>query len=421
MQFPAVMPIRPRGPIDAEVRPPGSKSITNRALLVAALAEGTSRVIGGLDSDDTVAMRSCLAELGVEVHRLEDGWLVEGGQLRAPTRTLDAGASGTTARFITAAAALVPGRVMVDGSDRMRQRPMNGLTEALAALGVRVEQLSTNPGLPLEVDGGGLAGGSVTVDGRRTSQFLSALLLVAPLAQGPLTIHLFGGELVSRPYVASTLEVMRAFGARVEEDSGPTYRVEPTGYEAREFTVEPDASAAAYPWAAAAVSGGRATVLGISPTSLQADLGLLDVLAEMGCEVERSPAGLTVVGRERLRGVDVDMNEFPDAVLAAAVVAVFAAGPSRIRNVANLRLKETDRLAALETELERLGAAATSGPDWLEVSPGPTRPALIRTYDDHRMAMAFAVAGLRIPGVVIDDPGCVSKTWPGFFDELERW
>jgi 3-phosphoshikimate 1-carboxyvinyltransferase len=259
------------------------------------------------------------------------------------------------------------------------------------------------------------------IDASRSSQYVSAVLLVAPYAAKSVELAFRDGRLVSRPYVELTLQLMRAFGALAGWSADGGLRVESGHpYRGREYAIEPDASAAVYPLCAAAIAGGRVRVTGFPPASIQADLALLPILERMGCRVARDAEGLEVAGPEgRLRGVDVDMNALPDAALALAVVALFADGPTRIRNVANLRIKETDRLAALEQELRKLGANARSGSDFLEILPGPPRPAAIDTYDDHRIAMAFALAGLRIPGVAIRDPGCVAKTWPGYFAMLD--
>jgi 3-phosphoshikimate 1-carboxyvinyltransferase len=416
--------IRARGPLDATVRVPGSKSITNRALPIAALARGQSRLLGALASDDTAAMCEGLRALGAHIEIGTEEWIVDGtgGRLGVPTAPLDARASGTTARFLTALATLSPGPVELDGAPRMRERPIEELAQALRDLGADVEALGTGGCPPVRVAGGGLPGGTALVDASRSSQFVTALLLAAPCAQRDVVLTLKDAVLVSRPYVELTLEVMGSFGADAGWVGPDTLRVKAgRPYAARTYRIEPDASAAAYAFAAAAIAGGRVRVEGIPGDSIQADLQLLDVLERMGCRVIRAPDHAEVIGSEKpLRGVDVDMNAMPDAVLALAVVAIFAEGPTRIRNVANLRLKETDRLAALETELRKLGANATAAEDELVVEPAPLRGAAIETYDDHRMAMAFALAGLRVPGVSILDPECVRKTWPDYFAALER-
>jgi 3-phosphoshikimate 1-carboxyvinyltransferase len=343
-----------------------------------------------------------------------------GGRLRAPGAPLFTGNSGTTARFLTAAACLADGPVTIDGTTRMRERPIGDLTDALAQLGGACG-FEGKPGYPpVRVAGAGLRGGTAAIDASRSSQYVSAVLLAAPYAQRDVTLRFAGGALVSRPYVDLTLDVMRAFGARADwQGDGALFVSAGAHYRARRYAIEVDASSAAYPFCAAAIAGGRVRVEGIDPRSRQPDIGILDLLARMGCAVTAGDDWAEVRGPEgRLAGIDVDMNALPDAVLALAVVALFAEGPTRIRNVANLRIKETDRLAALETELRKLGAHARAGADSLEIEPAPLRAAEIDTYDDHRMAMAFALAGLRQPGVAIRDPGCVSKTWPDYFEML---
>ncbi len=423
-EFPKRLEIRVRGPLAAVVRPPGSKSLTNRALPVAALARGESVLRGGLVSDDTRVMLSCLKALGCPVARQGDAWTVPGqaGHLRAPSEPLYAGNSGTTARFLAAACTLADGPVVIDGNPRMRERPIGDLAEALSQLGAGAEILGEGGCPPLRIAGGGLPGGEAEIDASRSSQYVSAVLLAAPLASRDVTLRFRDGVLVSRPYVELSLELMRAFGAEADwTDAGAIHVRGGRGYQGRDYAIEPDASAAAYPFCAAAIAGGRVRVEGIPDDSLQADLALLGLLERMGCRVHRGPDFAEVHGPEGpLRGLDVDMNALPDAVLALAVVAVFAESPTRIRNVANLRIKETDRLAALETELRKLGAEVNADADSLEIRPGPLAGAEIDTYDDHRMAMAFALAGLRVPGVVIRDPGCVSKTWPEYFSVLEQ-
>ena len=422
-RWPDPLRIAPRGPLDARVRVPGSKSVTNRALVAAALARGESALSGGLHSDDTRVMVESLGALGCALDVSGDPWRISGGgcRLRAPSAPLFAGNSGTTARFLTAAATLADGPVVIDGSARMRERPIDDLCRALEKLGapVRVEGAGGCP--PVRVAGGGLRGGEATIDARRSSQYVSAVLLAAPCAAADVTLRFEGDALVSRPYVDLTLDVMRAFGAHaVWRGESALHVAAGSPYRGRAYAIEADASSAAYPFCAAAIAGGRVRVEGLDPATHQPDLGILDLLARMGCRVEKGPDWAELrAPADGLRGIDVDMNALPDAVLALAVVALFAEGPTRIRNVANLRIKESDRLAALETELRRLGATATAGPDWLEIEPGPLHAAAIDTYDDHRMAMAFALAGLRQPGVEIRDPGCVAKTWPDYFAMLE--
>ncbi len=423
--LPASLAISPRGPLDARVRVPGSKSITNRALLIAALADGESRLEGTLSSDDTRVMHDALVALGADIALDGETRVVRGtgGALKVPSDPLDVANSGTSARFLTAAATLAPGPVTIDGSARMRERPIADLVDTLRALGANVEVLGADGCPPLRVLGGGLAGGRAEINARRSSQYVSAVLLAAPYARKDVSLSCREGALVSRPYVDLTLDVMRAFGADADWSAESALRIRAgRHYRARHYAVECDASAAVYPLCAAAVAGGSVRVTGVPAHSQQADFRILDALAQKGCAVGRKDGYAEVRGpRDGLRGIDIDMNDMPDAVLALAVVALFAEGPTQIRNVANLRIKESDRLAALEAELRKLGARAHASSDGLRIEPGPLRGAQIATYDDHRMAMAFALAGLRVAGVVILDPGCVSKTWPDYFDALASW
>jgi 3-phosphoshikimate 1-carboxyvinyltransferase len=419
--------IKPRpGTLDTRVRVPGSKSISNRVLLLSGLAHGKSSLRGVLDSDDTQVMQRALQQLGVQF----DGESADcisvhgvGGQPAVPSRPIDVHASGTAARFLTAALALVPGEATLDGTARMRERPISDLVTALAALGVDIRVEGERGCPPVHCYGGRPFGGDVAVDASKSSQYVSALLQIAPYASRDVTLELKQGVLVSRPYVDVTLDVMRTFGAEASFIDERRLRVSNRAqYRGIHYVVEPDASTAAYFFCAAALTGGRIRVEDLPGRSEQADMRLLTVLEQMGAQVTRSESSVTVQGPARgaLRGVDVDMNAMPDAVLAAAVTAAFANSPSHIRNVANLRIKETDRLHALETELRKLGVDAHADADALHIEPKPVHGATIDTYDDHRMAMAFALAGLRVPGVVIRDPGCVSKSWPGYFDAFGR-
>ena len=422
--LPPALPIEPRGPLDATVRVPGSKSITNRALLIAALASGESQLASPLASDDTDVMREALAALGARIEVRSDPWCVSGtgGALTLPRHPLNVENSGTSARFLTAAATLAPGPVQIDGNPRMRARPIVHLVEALRGLGAGVELPNGGDCPPVRVLGGGLPGGPGRIDGSQSSQYVSAVLLAAPYAERDVELEFLDDVLVSRPYVDVTLSVMRAFGARAEWVEQPGLRRLHVSagqrYRARHYAIEPDASSAAYPFCAAAIAGGSVRVEGVPENSLQPDFKLVDLLCRMGCRATRHGTALELRGPDGpLRSLEkIDMNDLPDAALAYAVVALFADGPTLIENVGNLRIKETDRLTALETELRKLGARAEAGPDTLRIQPGPLHGAEIDTYDDHRMAMAFSLAGLRVPGVVIRDPACVSKTWPKYFD-----
>ncbi|MFH1834394.1 MAG: 3-phosphoshikimate 1-carboxyvinyltransferase [bacterium] len=417
------------GPLDARVAIPGSKSITNRALPVAALADGPSRLTGVLFADDTRHMLDALERLGIQVSADPPACTVEvrgcGGHLPASEAQLYCGNSGTTIRFCTALCALGYGEYTLDGMARMRARPIGALVQALQTLGTPVEYLEEEGYPPLCVRARGLTGGEVHFDSPPSSQMVSAVLMAAPCARRDVMLEV-RGQLVSTPYVQMTLAVMEAFGASTVDhlQSGVARYVVPAPqpYRAREYAIEPDASNASYFLAAPAVAGGQVTVEGLGTASIQGDARFVDVLERMGCRVERASARLTVHGPEpgrRLCGVDLDLNHMPDMVQTLAVVALFAEGPTRVRNVANLRVKETDRLAALACELSKMGAEIDMEPEGLTVHPpAEVLPAEIETYDDHRMAMSFALASLRVEGMIIKDPGCVSKTFPDFF---ERW
>jgi 3-phosphoshikimate 1-carboxyvinyltransferase len=408
-------------PPRATVRVPGSKSITNRALIVAALADGPSRLTGALDSEDTRVMVESLQRLGFAVgHDPESATiLVEGqeGRIPADRAELFVANSGTSLRFLTAMVALGNGVYHLDGTARMRERPADDLLLALNRLGAIARSDAGTGCPPLTVEADGLDGGFVNVKGDVSSQFLSGLLMALPYAKRPTVVEV-EGPLVSKPYVDLTISVMGAFGREPSNHRYRQFNVEPGPYRGRLYAIEPDASAASYFFAAAAITGGEVTVEGLGTGTLQGDLAFVDVLEHMGCTVTRSKKATTVKGGP-LRGVDVDMNAISDTVMTLAAVALFADGMTRIRNVGHIRHKETDRLAALATELRKLGADADEQKDGLIVfPPAAITPAQIATYNDHRMAMAFALAGLKAEGVTILDPGCVAKTYPGFWDDL---
>jgi 3-phosphoshikimate 1-carboxyvinyltransferase len=415
------------GAVSGTVRPPGSKSITNRALVCAALARGESRLTGVLDSDDTRVMVAGLQGLGIQVAAAWDRAEVRvsgtGGVIPASSAALDCAASGTTMRFLSAVCGLGRGTYRLDGTARMRQRPIGDLLAPLRDLGADARAESPGECPPVIIRSPGLAGGRVTVQGSTSSQFASGLALAAPCMPRGLRIG-FAGRLVSVPYLEMTRRVMERFGGRCMPLPDGTWQIEPGGYTACDYAIEPDASAASYFFAAAAITGGHMTVPGLSHRSLQGDVAFCDALAAMGCDVswhEEEEGSITVSGRAA-RGIEIDMNAISDTVPTLAVTALFADGPTTIRNVAHIRDKETDRIGDLVRELRRLGADVHERPDGLTITPGTDRAALhgasLATYDDHRMAMSLALAGLRLPGVVIQDPGCVGKTFPGYWDTL---
>jgi 3-phosphoshikimate 1-carboxyvinyltransferase len=417
--------VHPVGPVAGTVRLPGSKSLTNRYLTCAALADGESTLRSASLSGDTLRMVAGLERLGVQVEVREEGPAIRirgcRGHLPADEAELDAGDAGTAMRFLTALACLGYGRFRLDGSARMRARPIGQLVDGLHAIGAGIGYEGVTGYPPLTIVARGLAGGEIEFDRPPSSQYISAILMVSPYAAGDVMIRA-SGPLVSRPYVDMTIAVMRALGVQALSGEGRRFIVPSTQrYRAGEFEIEPDASAASYFWAAAAVTGGRVRVSGLSRASPQGDVRFVDVLERMGCAVDAGDEYIEVQGPSpgQLQAVDVDFNEMPDVAPTLAVVALFARGTTRISNVANLRIKEIDRLAALETELTRLGAAVEVFDDGLTIMP-PARVngATIDTYNDHRMAMSFALAGLATDGIVIKDADCVSKSFPDYFDVL---
>ncbi len=420
-------------PPSAAVEVPGSKSITNRALVLAALySKGQPcELLGCLRSEDTEVMIEALRKLEFDVEcdwdapspRLVVSGAADECDILALEADLFVANSGTSMRFLTAVAAVGHGRYRIDGIPRMRERPIQDLLDALHQLGVEARSERDNgcPPVVIETHGAPLPGGLARIRGDVSSQFLSGLLMAAPRARGDVTLRV-EGRLVSRPYVSLTASLMRFWGLRIEERSDQTFFIPGNQWAENrpaQFTVEPDASSASYFFGAAAITGGRVTVLGLGGLSPQGDLDFVEVLERMGCRVERCDSGTTVHGRP-LRGIDVDMNDISDTVMTLGAVACFAEGPTTIRNVAHVRHKETDRLAALAAELRRVGADVEEFADGLRITPRPLHGAEIETYNDHRMAMSMALVGLRVPGVVIKDPGCVAKTYPDFFADLEK-
>ncbi len=406
---------------DAVVDLPGSKSYTNRALLIAALARGQSRITDALSSDDTHSMRRALATLGVRLEEPDEHTFIVGGidgRFPVSSATLDVGGAGTAARFLTAAVALGDGTFVVDGSEAMRKRPIQPLIDGLAQLGVDVAAREGNGCPPVVVRAAGIAGGRARMRGDISSQYFSALLIAAPYAARDVEIEV-DGDLVSAPYITMTLSTMAEFGVKTERDDDRWFRV-PAGqrYEARQYAVEPDASAASYFFAAAAVTGGRVVVPRLGSRSAQGDLGLLEVLGRMGCDVRIEADSITVQGPPRLRAVDGDFTRMGDVATTLMAIAPFADGPVTVRGIAQTHYEESDRPVAAATELRRMGLRVDSNWDSVTIHPGTPQPCEIQTYDDHRMAMSFAVTGLRAPGIRIANPECVSKTFPRFFDVL---
>ncbi|GGR70059.1 MULTISPECIES: 3-phosphoshikimate 1-carboxyvinyltransferase [Streptomyces] len=411
----------PAPPEALYARVPGSKSLTNRALLLAAAAEGTSVLTAPLISDDTMAFRQALGELGVRIRSSDDdgAWQVTGlGRGPRGTGRIWCADAGTAARFLPPLAAAGHGDFVFTGSDQLTARPVAPLADALRRLGAEVD---TGPDgtLPLRVRAEGLDGGELEVDGSLSSQFLSGLLMAAPLLRGGLLLKV--RELVSRPYVDMTIALMRHFGAGVAEDTPGAFAVRPTGYRAADLRIEPDASTASYFLAAAAVTGSTVTVPGLGHGSLQGDVRFAEVLERAGARVRRTEDAVTVTGTGTLRGgFAVDMGEISDTFMTLAAIAPLADAPLTIHGIGHARLKESDRIEAVARNLRALGVRTDTGRDWITVHPGNASPARIACHRDHRIAMAFSVLNLRTGNLTLDDPGCVAKTFPGFHEEFHR-
>jgi len=403
---------------------PGSKSYTNRALTIAALAREPSILYGALESDDTHVAREALKHLGIVVEQDGSTFVVSGqqGRFTDPQQPLFLGNSGTATRFFTAMLTLAGFPCTITGNTRMQERPIADLLEALNQLGAEVTSVHGNGCPPVHIQGQRLRGGQATVSGAISSQFLSALLMVAPYAEQDVTL-IVRDTLVSVPYVDLTLDIMARFGVAVVNDGYRHFMIPGQQcYRGQDYTVEGDASSATYFWGLAALLGQTMCVTNVPPTSVQGDLRFLDVLERMGCTVSRGTR-LQVTGPPQLRPLGaIDLNALPDAAMTIAVLAAFCQGETRIYNVANLRVKETDRLRALAIELQKLGVTVTEYPDGLHIhgNPEALHGAEIATYDDHRMAMCFGMAGARLPGIRIQEPGCVAKTYPGFWEDLQR-
>jgi 3-phosphoshikimate 1-carboxyvinyltransferase len=399
---------------------PGSKSYTHRVLIASALSSGRCRISNCLDSEDTRFTRTALQKFGALIEAADDDLIVRGceGHLSPCNTPIYLGNSGTSMRLLTSFAALGCGPYVMTGTDRMHERPIQHLLDALTQLNVSAVSVNNDGCPPVKVSGGLIDGGNVRINCSLSSQFLSGLLLIAPCTQNGLKIHVSHGP-VSKPYIDMTVDIMTRFGIQVERN-GYEYFVVPGGQTYREgnYTVEPDASQAGYFWAAAAITGRTVKVSGISSSSCQGDVRFADVLASMGCEVTHETDGIRVKGGN-LSAIDVDMADMPDIVPTLAVVAAFADGTTRIKNVAHLKVKESDRLSAVITELTKMGISATSEKDDLIVAGGRPHGAVIETYNDHRMAMCFAIVGLVVPGIEIINEQCVEKSFPAFWDVFE--
>jgi len=418
--------LKPISKVEGEVNLPGSKSLSNRALLLAALAKGTSRITNLLKSDDTRHMLNALKTLGVSYQLSSDKsvCVIEGNGgafVHRKSKELFLGNAGTAMRPLCAALCLGKGRYRLTGEPRMEERPIGHLVDALRDAGAKITYEKNEGYPPLLIEADGLRGGEVEIDGAISSQFLTALLMTAPLIANDTTIRI-KGELVSKPYIDVTLDIMKDFGVTVEHEDYRVFKVKGgQNYSAVEsFMVEGDASSASYFLAAAAIKGGRVKVTGIGKKSIQGDIRFADVLEKMGAKVEWGDSYIAV-SRGELHGIDMDFNHIPDAAMTIATTALFAKGTTTLRNIYNWRVKETDRLSAMATELRKVGAEVEEGEDYLRVTPPVSlKHAAIDTYDDHRMAMCFSLLALDPVSVTINEPECTAKTFPSYFDVLER-
>lgn len=416
--------IQPITQIHGEINLPGSKSLSNRALLLAALAKGTTTITNLLDSDDIRHMLTALKELGVQYTLSEDKTTCEVVGNAGPLNTnedveLFLGNAGTAMRPLCAALCLGSGTFDLTGEPRMSERPIDALVDTLRQTGCQIEYLTLEGFPPLRIHAKGISGGEVSIDGSISSQFLTAILMAAPLAKEDLTIRITG-ELVSKPYIDITLHIMQQFGIEVENQDYQVFHVKgnSTYQSPGRFLVEGDASSASYFLAAGAIKGGRVVVTGIGKNSIQGDIQFAKVLEDMGASIEWGEEYIAVEKGD-LIGVDQDMNHIPDAAMTIATAALFAKGPTSIRNVYNWRVKETDRLFAMATELRKLGVEVEEGEDYITVTPATTlKHAAIDTYNDHRIAMCFSLVALSDTPVTINDPGCTAKTFPDYFTKL---
>jgi len=418
MEFPPQLKIPLSGPIHGEIRVPGSKSLTNRAILIAALAEGTSHLEGVLHSDDTKFMITAWQKLGVAIKQKENDLEITGcnGKPGAWSEPIYVGNAGTATRFLTAVLTLGEGEYQITGNDRMNKRPIGDLINALNDMGAQVSDLFGNDCPPVQITARGLKGGKVCIAGDKSSQYISALMMTAPYAESITEIEIVG-NLVSRTYVEMTRKIMADFSVHCEWTNPQLLKIPPQQrYVPADYSIEGDASSASYFMGMAAITGGIVKIKGLKKDSTQGDIGLLSVLEEMGCIVRWEADGVVVEGRP-LQAVEIDMNTMSDIAPTLAVIALFAQGETRILNVENIRIKECDRIQATVTELRKLGAQATEWTDGFSVTGlGNYHSARLETYNDHRMAMSLSIAGLKIPGVTIENPQCVTKTFPDFYE-----
>jgi len=406
--------------LNSEIEVSGSKSYTNRALIISSLARGKTILKKPLISDDTKHMINALRLLGVKIKIKDSEFEIMPKALHPAEDELFIGNSGTSARFLTAFAALIPGKTKITGEKRMQQRPIKELLFAIEQLGIKYQCESFCP--PLEIKGGTLVGGDCEINGEESSQYLTAILMIAPYSQKDITIKI-KGELSSKPFVDMTIDIMKKFGVKVENENYKTFIIKAgQRYRGGEYTIEADMTAASYFFAAPAIVGGTVRVKNINPDTKQGDINFIYALEKMGCKINKGKDFIEVSKTKELKPIEIDMNSMPDVAQTLAVTALFANGTTKIRNIANLRIKETDRIKATVTELRKLGAKVIESDSGMIIQPPVNgfKPARIKTYNDHRMAMSFALTGLRIPGIKIENPECVNKTFPEFWKTFEK-
>jgi len=409
---------RLRKRLNAVIKAPSSKSYTNRALVISALAEGKSVLKNASFSEDSLRMVKALKEFGIKIFRDKKNLIVYGGisKIITPRKKIYIGNAGTAMRFLAGFSAIVKGRTIIDGNARMRQRPIKDLIDAMNSMGVNAYSLNKNGCPPVAVEGGNFIGGKCRIKADVSSQFLSSILMVAPYSEKGVEIEI-EGKLTSEPYIDMTLDVMKRFGMGAKR-RGNIIVVKRGKYRSREYEIEGDFSNASYFFAAAAITHGKIRVVNLNPNSAQGDKKFADLLKRMGCRIKKMRDVIEVEGG-RLKGIDADMNKMPDIVPTLAVVAAFAEGKTKIRNVANLRVKESDRISSVARELRKIGAEVMEKKKGMEIMPHKLKGAKIETYNDHRIAMAFSIAGLAVEGIIIKNPSCVKKSFPGFFEAMK--
>lgn len=410
-----------KSPIAASIIIPGSKSFSNRALIMAALSSRKTILKGVSRCDDTASLILALKKLGVKIIDQKNNLIIYGnnGNFKTKKININIGPAGTTIRFLAALSCLVPGKIILDGNARMRERPIKELAEALKKLGAEIKYLK-NPGCPpLKIIGGKIQGGNVEIKGNISSQYLTALLLIAPVLNNGLELKI-KNKLTSRSYLEMTLQGLKDFGIKIENKNN-IYKIKNTNYNPpKNYQIEGDATGAGYFWALAAITGSVIKTKNINPESLQGDLELLKILAQMGCEIIKSKNYIQVKGPKILKAININMENLPDSAQTLACAAAFAKGKTKIIGLKTLKIKETDRLLALKTELAKMQIKTKIGQDFIEIEGGNPQGAQIKTYGDHRMAMAFAVMGARVPNIKIEDPGVVTKSFPEFWEIFKK-